>query len=139
MALPIITEDQFASQIASEINQRDDSADTTYGPIRDWNVVPQSRVLAQQAQTARTLSLQLSMDPTSYTEGSPDLDAVLFNEGIVPPDGDASTVTLTFYRATVPTADLVVQRGFPIATTPDTTSGASVTFITTAAATLPVA
>lgn len=139
MALPIITEDQFAAQIAEAINERDNSADTTYGPIRDWNIVPQSRVNAQQAQTARTLSLQLSMDPSSYTEGSPDLDAVLFNEGIVPPDGDASIATLTFYRNTAPTADLVIQRGFPIAPTPDTSSGAAVTFITTTAATLPVA
>lgn len=139
MPLPRVTEEQFAAQIAAEINLRDNSADTTYGPIPDWSINPQARVLAQQSETSRVLSLQQSMDPTAFAEGSEDLNAMLFNEGIVPPDGSPTTATLTFFRNTAPTADLVIQRGFPVATTPDTASGASLTFVVAEARTLPVA
>jgi len=139
MPLPRISEDQFAAQIVEEINLRDEAADTSYGPIPDWNVTPQSRVLAQQSDTSRTLSEQLSLNPDAFEEGSADLDGIIFNEGIVAPDGDAASASLTFFRVTAPIADIPVQRGYPVATTPDSSSGSSVTFVTTEARTLPVA
>lgn len=139
MPVQKITASQFREQLRAGITSRTTSHDVAYGPVRDIVIDPMAAVLEQQNDRIRAVSLILSLqDPSNISEA--DLDGIVFNEGLRRITGAQSTVTLTFSVITVDTTgpDLVIQRGFPVATTPDESTGESVTFVTTEEATLDV-
>ena len=140
MPVEKITAAQFRDQLRTGITERTTSHDVGFGPIRDIVIDPVAAVLEQQNDRIRAVSLLISLeDPDNLSEE--DLDAIVFNEGLRRIDGSRATATLTFSTPQVDPAgpDLVVQRGFPIATTPDANTGETVTFVTTEARTLTAA
>lgn len=137
MPIQKITTAQFRDRLRRAILDRTDTHDVAYGPIRDIVIDPMATVLENQNDRIRTISLLLTLeDPSALSED--DLDGIVFNEGLVRIEGARASTTLTFSAVTVdPTGpNLVVQRGFPVATTPDTSTGETVTFVTTEEATL---
>lgn len=138
MSVPKITAPQFEDQIAGGITDRDNTQDTAYGPIRDIVITPVAQVLEQQNDRLRQVSQLISLENVSqFTED--DLNSIAFNEGLVRNPGSQAEGTVTFSRATAPSADAQVQRGFPIASSPDESTGQAITFVTTEARTLPAA
>ena len=140
MAIEKITAAQFRDQLRVGITSRTDTHDVGFGPIRDIVIDPVASVLEQQNDRIRSVSLLLSLiDPDNLSED--DVDGIVFNEGLRRIEGSRAVTTLTFSTPQIDPAgvDLVIQRGFPVATTPDTNTGETVTFVTTEAATLPVA
>lgn len=140
MPVEKITASQFVDQLRAGISARTEEHDVGYGPIRDIVIDPVASVLEQQNDRIRAVSLLLSLqDPNNLSED--DLDGIVFNEGLRRINGSKATATLTFSTTLVDPSgpDLVIQRGFPVATTPDTSTGETVTFVTTEARTLPVA
>lgn len=137
MPIQKITAAQFREQLRQGITARTVSHDVGYGPIRDIVIDPVAAVLEQQNDRIRAVSLLLSLqDPGNLSEV--DLDGLVFNEGLRRIEGARSTATLTFSTSNVDPSgpNLVVQRGFPVATTPDTSTGETVTFVTTEERTL---
>lgn len=140
MPVQKITATEFREQLRTAINNRTTTHDVGFGPIRDIVIDPVSTVLEQQNDRIRSVSLLLSLqEPDNLPET--DLDGIVFNEGLRRIEGSRATTTLTFSTAQIdPTGpDLLVQRGFPVATSIDANTNETVTFITTEAATLPVA
>lgn len=140
MPVEKITAAQFRDQLRTGITERTTSHDVGFGPIRDIVIDPVATVLEQQNDRIRAVSLLISLeDPDNLSEE--DLDSIVFNEGLRRIDGSRASATLTFSTPLVDPAgpDLVVQRGFPVATTPDTNTNETVTFVTTEARTLPAA
>lgn len=140
MPVEKITAAQFRDQLRAGITSRTESHDVGFGPIRDIVIDPVAAVLEQQNDRVRAVSLLISLqDPANLSDV--DVDGIVFNEGLRRSLGARAVTTLTFSTPTVdPTGpDLVVQRGFPVATTPDTNTGETVTFTTTEARTLSAA
>jgi uncharacterized phage protein gp47/JayE len=140
MPVEKITAAQFRDQLRAGITDRTESHDVGFGPIRDIVIDPVATVLEQQNDRVRAVSLLLSLqNPANLSEV--DVDGIVFNETIRRILGARSLTTLTFSTPTVDPSgpDLVVQRGFPVATTPDANTGETVTFTTTEARTLPAA
>lgn len=140
MPIEKITAAQFRDQLRTGISSRTSTHDVGFGPIRDIVIDPVATVLETQNDRIRSVSLLISLqDPDNLSET--DLDGIVFNELIRRSDGSRAVSTVTFSVAVVdPTGpDLVVQRGFPIATTPDASTGETVTFVTSEARTLPAA
>lgn len=140
MPIEKITAAQFRDQLRAGITERTESHDVGFGPIRDIVIDPVASVLETQNDRIRAVSLLISLvDPDNLSED--DLDNLVFNEGLRRIDGSRATTTLTFSTPTVDPAgpDLVIQRGFPVATTPDTNTNETVTYVTTEARTLPAA
>lgn len=140
MPIEKITSAQFREQLRTGITNRTESHDVGYGPIRDIVIDPVASVLERQNDRIRSVSLLLSLvDPDNLSEI--DLDNLVFNEGLRRINGSRSVTTLTFSVSQIDTAgpDLVIQRGFPVATTPDSNTGDTVTFVTTESRTLPIA
>ena len=133
MPIEKITADQFAASIRTGITSRNNSYDVAVGPIPDLVIRPHSRVLERQNDRTRKLSLMLSLTNANEFEGTyeSDLEGIIFNEGVTRNTGAQATVTVTFSRGTEPTADLVVQRGYPMGTTADESTGQTITFIAT--------
>lgn len=138
MPVSKITAQQFATQIGSGITTRDATVDTGFGPVPDIVINPVAKVLEQQNDRLRLVSLLVSLQNNTVFSDL-DVDSFVFNEGILRSPGSQATGTVVFSRVTTPTVDITVQRGYPIATAPDESSGQSVTFITTEVKTLAVA
>ena len=130
MPVDKVTAAQFQDLIRSGISSRNATHDTAFGPIRDIVIDPVAAVLEQQNDRVRMVSLLLSLlNSTEFSEG--DLNGVVFNESMLRLPGESSSATLVFTADLLPSADLIVQRGFPVATRPDESTGQSVTFVTT--------
>jgi uncharacterized phage protein gp47/JayE len=132
-----VTATQFAAQLNQSIQDRNSSYDTELGPIPDVQVNPTSNVLEEQNDRIRDVSNLILL---SEVEGFEDVDVdnFVFNEFLIRNLGGKSSGTVVFSRATAPQIDIPVQRGFPIATSPDEETGETVVFITTEAKTLTV-
>ena len=135
MPVPKITADQFATDLNAGIQSRDSSADTELGPIPDVVVQPTAQVLENQNDRIRQVSqLILLNQATQFADA--DVEDFVFNEDLIRNVGGRSSGTVVFARATAPEVDIPVQRGFPIATLPDESTGQTVVFITTETNTL---
>lgn len=138
MPIEKITSAQFRQQLRRGITDRTQTHDVAYGPIRDIVIDPMSSVLERQNDRIRAVSLLVSLQNSDeFTDD--DLDALVFNEGLTRITGAQATATLVFSTTALPTIDLIVPRGFPVATTPDAATGESSTFVTTETVTLPAA
>lgn len=138
MTVPKITATEFENQLRAGITNRDNTQDTGYGPVKDIVITPVAQVIEQQNDRLRSVSQLMSLENADqFTEA--DLDALVFNEDLVRDPGDQSVGTVIFSRSSAPTVDCKVQRGFPIATSPDESTGKAVTFMTSEARTLPTA
>lgn len=129
MAINKKTSSEFATQIADGINDRNDTLDTTVGPIKDLFIDPVSDVLENQNDRAIYLNRLLSLNNAS-TLVPDDVDGVVANESIVRISGSSAVTTLTFSRTTAPTVNLTVPVNFPISTVIDPSTGSSVSFRT---------
>lgn len=129
------TATEFRQDLAEGITARNTSHDTAYGPLRDVVTDPTAAVLEQQNDRARKVSLLLSLINEAEFDET-DLNAFVFNEGLIRSSGAQATTTLTFQVKLAPTADATVQRGFPVATQPDEATGTSITYVTTEEVTL---
>lgn len=138
MPVPKITADQFATDLNSNIQERNSQHDTEIGPIPDIVVQPLAFVLENQNDRTRNVSQLILLDSVSSFTDS-DVDDFVFNEVIIRNQGGRSSTSLLFYRATTPQTDLTVQQNFPVATQPDESTGETVIFVTTESKTLPVA
>ena len=135
MPIDKITAAQFQQLIQAGITSRNATHDTAYGPIRDIVIDPVASVLAQQNDRARRISLLLSLlNANEFSEA--DLNAFVYNESMLRLPGAVASATLTFTADLLPSSNLVVPRGFPVATAPDAATGQSITFVTTEEATL---
>jgi len=130
MPIPKITADQFTTNLNLGIQNRDAGADVEIGPIPDIVIQPTAQVLENQNDRIRQVSQLILLDQ-SATFTDTDVDDFVFNEDMLRNTGGRSTSTVTFSRATIPTIDIPVQRGFPIATMPDEATGQTVVFVTT--------
>jgi hypothetical protein len=135
MAVPRITSAQYAKNLANDINQRDTSVDTTLGPVVDIVIRPVSRVLEAQNERIRALFQLITLQNVNLLDPA-DLAAYVYTEEVIPSQGTASFVTLTFSRAALPTVDLPIPVNFPVATEVDPTTGVQTTFVTLQLATL---
>lgn len=126
---------ELAVDITNAIQGRNSDYDTRIGPVPDLVINPMAAVLELQHERIRSVQQLLSLeDDGSFT--SQDVDEFVRNEGLLRLQGGRSTVTLIFARSTIPTVDLTVRANFPVSTLPDEVSGSTVTFITTADATM---
>lgn len=140
MPIDKITAAQFATEIVAGINNRNINLDTAFGPIPDTCVQPQAAVFENQNDRVRQLSLMLTLsDPTVFAGFEQDLEGIVFNETMTRILGAGSSAVCLFIRKTPPPIDAPVQRGFPIGSEPDASSGSTATFVTTQAAVMPVA
>lgn len=140
MPIDKISQAQFAKQITDGINNRAPDLDTAYGPIPDAAINPQAEVFEAQNDRVRKLSLLLSLANAEEFDGfETDLEGIAFNEGMTRNLGSVSSTSCTFSRASAPSSDALVQRGFPIGSQEDAGSGQTITFVTSEARTLPAA
>lgn len=138
MPIDKVTAAQFRDALVAGITSRNSTHDTAYGPIRDAVIDPVAGVLEQQNDRARKISLLLSLvNGTEFSES--DLNAFVFNEGLLRVLGDYASVELEFSTGLVPSSDQTVQRGYPLASLPDESTGQSITFVATEEKTLPTA
>jgi len=109
--------------------------DTTYGPIYDSSLFPQSIVLGQLSADVADLSQVQSLVEALDLDATEEIRAIVSNEGIIASPGTNATVTLEFQSSVAPPlAGLPVARGTPIGVR-DATS--TIVFVTTEAASLP--
>jgi uncharacterized phage protein gp47/JayE len=136
-----VSASQFAEQIQLGILDRDRTWDVYVGEIPDLVVNPHAAVLERQNDRTRKLSLMMTLsNPDEFAaEYEIDLDGIVYNEGMTRSQGSQATANLTFSRSTPPSADLRVQRGYPVATLPDESTGQTITFVVTEERTMPVA
>lgn len=130
MPVAKITADQFANRLNIGIHNRNTSYDTEIGAIPDIVVQPVSQVLEQQNDRILTISQLISLNSQTVFQDT-DVDNFVFNENIIRNVGGRSSSTIIFSRSTPTTIDLVVQRGYPIATQPDESTGETAVFATT--------
>jgi len=129
MTVEKITSDTFADQIATGVNTRDTSLDTRIGPIRDLQIDPIAEVL--ENQNDRVVYLSNLMSLSNADRLSPDdVDGVVFNECMVRWNGSSSVTVATFSRVTVPIVDITVPINFPLGSTVNPETGATVLFRT---------
>jgi uncharacterized phage protein gp47/JayE len=133
-----ITADQFVDNLESSILSRNDAHDVEIGPIADVITEPSGQVFESQNDRIRTVSQLILLDQSAVFEDV-DVESFVKNEELVRNLGGKSSGTEIFSRAAAPSVDITVQRGFPIATQPDTSSGETVVFVTTEEKTLPAA
>jgi len=135
MPVAKITADQFVVRLNTGINDRNDSYDTEMGPIPDVVVQPTAQVLEQQNDNILLVSELITLNSQAVFQDE-DVDNFIYNEAMIRNTGGRSSGIETFQRSTPPTADITVQRGYPIATQPDEGTGETVVFSTTAAVTM---
>lgn len=135
MAISRKTASEYATDIKNSIISRNTQYDTEVGPIPDLVVQPMSNVFELQNERIRAVQQLLSLiNDGSFTDA--DLDDFIFNEQLVRLPGAKAQVTLTYSRATVPTANVTIKANFPVGTLPDETTGQAYTFLTLEDATL---
>lgn len=140
MAIEKISASQFRTQIRNGITARTKTHDTAYGPIRDIVIDPMSTVLERQNDRIRRVSLLVSLINTG-TFTDEELDALVFNEGLTRILGSFATGTIVFSTLVVDTTgpDIIVPRGFPVATQAGAGGSDTITYVTTETSTLVVA
>ena len=135
MAISQKTSAQFAQDLTTAISTKNNTYDTTVGPIPDLVIQPLANVLELQNSNIYQVQQLLSLiNDGSFT--SSDLDDFVFNEGLVRLSGMRASVILVFTRSTIPTSDITISANFPVATQPDESTNQSVTFLTLADATM---
>jgi hypothetical protein len=141
MPIPKITSTQFESELRNAISSRTVVHDTGVGFIPEVIIRPSAQVFERQNDRIRQVSLIISLaNEVAFSDDfQGDLDAYVFNEGLLRLLGSRASATSVFSRVAAPTADIVVQRGYPIGTAPDESTGQTVTFITSESRTLPFA
>lgn len=118
-----------------QANVPNNQLDTTYGPIYDSALFPQSIVLSQLSADVAELSQVQSLVEALALDATEEIRAIVSNEGIVPQPGTNATVTLEFQSSVAPPlAGLPVARGTPIGVR-DATS--TIVFVTTESSILP--
>ena len=132
-----ITADQFTDQLESGIISRNDAHDVEIGPIADIVTQPTAQVLELQNDRIRLVSQLILLDQSAVFADE-DVDSFVFNENQIRNAGGRSSGTLIFSRALAPTVDITVQRGYPVATQPDQSTGETVVFIATSASPSPM-
>lgn len=139
MTIDRVTAAEFLTKLRAALLSRTNAYDTAYGPVLDLILNPLSVVLEDQNNNRlRRVSALMSLEnSTEFTED--DLDARVFDESLVRPDGSFAVTTVTFRSPSPPSIDTTIQLGYPIGTSPDESTGESVTFVTTEAKTLPSA
>lgn len=132
MPIDRITSAQYVDKLRTALLSRTRKYDTGYGPILDVVINPVATVLEDQNNNRlRKVSLLLSLQNESeFSEA--DLDATVFNEDLVRPNGSNATTILTFRRekAFSSVESGRIARGTPIGTASDEASGRAVTFVT---------
>lgn len=132
MSVERITEAQFVEKLRRAILSQTRTYDTAFGPIPQTVLTPAARVFEEQNnERLRRIALLTSLQNSSeFSED--DLQGVIFNEGMLWPEGAQASTVLTFKRRTAFGSDSgIIPRGTPVASVPDETSGALVTFLTT--------
>lgn len=133
MVVDRISFSQFADKIRAAILSRTRRYDTAAGPVPLTVIYPVAAVLEDQNNNRlRRVSLLLSLlNGEEFSEA--DLNAIVFNEGLLRPEGAQATVTLSFRRPTpfLASENGRIQRGFPVATAADESTGQPITFVTT--------
>lgn len=135
MAISRITAAQFATQIVTAIQSRNNTYDVTVGPIPDTIIQPLSGVLELQNERIRSVQQLISLKNDGSFSDS-DLDSLVYNESMIRINGGQATATLIFSRTTIPTADITIQANFPVGTLADESTNVSITFLTTQSATM---
>lgn len=130
MPVPRITADQFATDLNTGIQDRNEGHDTEIGPIPDIVVQPPALVFENQNNRIREISQLILLDGQEDFNDV-DVEAFVFNEFLIRNSGGRSSTTVVFSRATEPQSDITVQRNFPIGTDPDEETGETVVFVTT--------
>jgi len=133
-----ITADQFTSQLEDGITSRNNAHDVEIGPVADIVTQPVAQVLELQNDRIRLVSQLILLDQSAVFTDE-DVNNFVFNENQTRNLGGRSSGTLIFSRSLAPTVDITVQRGYPVATQPDQSTGETVVFITTEAKTMPAA
>lgn len=129
MVLENTSASQFATDIATAINERDKSLDTRIGPIQNLFITPFARVCERQNNRVVYLSNLTSLKYVDKVRAE-DLDEFAYNEGVVRWGGSRAVTNVTFSRAQPPTADIVVPVNLPLATAVEASTGQSVVFRT---------
>lgn len=132
MPVDKITSAQFEDLLRQAIIDRNNQIDTAVGPVYDAAIRPQSVVFEAQNDRIRYVASLLALENLpELTDADDDIEAIVRNEGIIRSEGSAATVTLVFSRATRPTVDVPVPRGFPVATPPSQSDGSTVMYVVT--------
>jgi uncharacterized phage protein gp47/JayE len=138
MPVPKITTEEFSTQLNTGIQEINPGHDTEIGPIPDIIVRPTATILEDQNDRIRQVSRLILIDQGATFQDE-DVNNFVFNEAIIRNTGGRASGTVVFSRASAPTIDLPVQQNFPIATTPDESTGETVVFVTSEAKTLTAA
>lgn len=135
MAISRKTAAEFANDITTAIQSRNANYDTRIGPVPDLVIHPMAAVLELQNERIRSVQQLLSLENDgSFTPQ--DIDEFVANERLRRLTGGRSSVTLIFSRTSAPPSDLTIRANFPVGTLADEVTGSSVTFLTTADATM---
>lgn len=128
---------QFADDITAGILTRDDNYDVTE-EVSDLAIVPQARVFERQHEDIRKLSAIITLQNTQEFTADFELDVlgIVSNEGLTLQLGSQSVGVAVFARTSPPSADLPVQRGYPIGTLPDESTGSTLVFVTSESRTM---
>jgi len=133
-----ITADQFVTRLNNAIQSRNSSYDLEVGPIPDLITNPSAQVFEKQNDNIVKVYNLITLNQFETFEDI-DVENFVYNEALLRNQGGRSSGTVIFSRATPPTVDITIQRGYPIATSPDEETGATVVFVTTEQKTMPVA
>ena len=140
MPIDKVTASQFATALAAGIQNRDVTIDTGMGPVVDTVISPLSAVLEKQNDRARKISLLFSLtNADEFTGYEADLEGIVSNEGELRSQGAPGTTSLVFATTAVPSTDLKVARGFPVGSSPDTSTNSTTIVVATEDQVLPVA
>lgn len=137
MVLDKVTASQWADRLRTEVLALDDQLDVYFGPLVDGAIRPHAVIYEELNDRVRTLFQLLTLENPDVFAGNLEsvLEGRLFDEGILLSAGSFATANLLLERAAVPTSDLPVQRGTPVAS-----SGAEpVVYVTTETRTLELA
>lgn len=128
-----ISASQFADQLRTAIAARNNTYDMYTGPVPDLSISPHSRVYELQNDRVRKLSLIMSLaNEAEFEDGwEVDLEGIVFNENMTRGGGSFATATVTFSRSSAPSSDIRVQRGYPVASAADESTGQTLIFVTT--------
>lgn len=133
MAVEKVTAAQWEARIRTSLLNRTKKYDTSYGPVKDLFLFAPSQIFEDvNNNRLRPVSLLQSLkNSTEFSED--DLNDVVFNEGILRPEGSRATTTLTYrrFRPFLSGEAGTIPRGSPVGTSIDQSSGFAVTFVTT--------
>jgi hypothetical protein len=106
--------------------------DTSFGPLVDCILNPVAAVLEDQNNSRLLPVSQLLSLENSTAFSDSDLDATVFNEDIIRPSGSYASTVLTFSRSRpFSTSESgLIPAGYPVATSPDETTGTATIFVT---------